>query len=536
MILSVSASLFRVSTLVVLCLIMLRAAPGAAQDDAAGCIPIDLIVLLDQSNSMEILSDPTGTRITAVHTLIAALYDDAAYRCAGLLHRIGVIAFGSDAEPLIAFSDPAGQIRVTPDEPRAGWRARRDAAIARVIVENRRNAGLRAAIELADAMLLTPTPDPATDDAVMRQRLVILLTDGPPCPDIAVERALPEIQGGLCASTSWVLHYLRADQPFLNDYVGGNASAGGFEFEYGLNDYFLGSAALLGTTQFHVVYFTPQRQLSFVPPLLDEAWADITSRRRGLYFSPARIDGDLDQLAIVLDTIVSPLLNPARELVLFSPDVAGCTGSFVVQPYLDSAMLVTLRRGADGALPRLIPPNPVNPLGVHLLAEGALPDARRYLLDNAPPGVWTIAASDTDCELIDAQVARYPLEIVIESPESVTINRQSPYYAIDESAYVGVTFTNAFGSPMRVRADHPIAGCASFNATLPSAQTAIAALPCFTLRTVSDGVLRSDAGLPAPGAADYFYRYESTFTSVDPRDAGASLPLVVIDRSYSVID
>jgi len=488
------------------------------------------------------LSDPQGRRVQAVKELIAMLYDEAAYACIGTLYRMGVISFGSTAEITIDFSQPEGQILVNKGDSRAAWTTRRDAAMERVQPEMRNNAGLRTAIDLADAMLSTPVPDVYAGSSA-RQAVVILLTDGPPCPDIAIERVLPGIGGNLCQNVNWILHYLNGNQPIFNGYVGENARTGGFEFPYGLRDYFFDTQMLLGNTQFHIVYFTAVQQINAVSILVEEAWSEIASRRRGRYISPRQINGDLNQLGVILDALVSPFLNPRRELILFSPSGSECIGTFVVEPYQDSALLLSLRRSTSGSFPIIEAPshNPLRiwgegiPFGFapYLHVDDTLPELRTIRLDNAPPGVWTVRAVGADCERLDMQIARFPLKIDRLTPMRVTIQADYPYATNDDSARLQIIMTNAFGTLVRFWSDiHPIGGCGVFSTTQPAAQSILDSLPCFRLINHQPGILYSESALPAPGVLNYAFSMQITVESVDPA-ARTPIVLFTIEHTYS---
>lgn len=505
------------------------AAPVSAQTGTAGCTPLDIVVLIDQSNSQTTITDPTGQRVAAVRSLISALYAEAAYTCPGTLYRLGVIGFGSTAEALVSFAAPEGQIQVAAGEPYADWAARRDAASARVVPQMLRNAALRPPLEMADAMLATPAP---ADDSSRRQRLVILLTDGPPCPDAAVERFVPGIGDRPCSSVQWIVHSLTGNEPLLFDYVGANAAAGGFEFDYGLLDYLRGSQALSGSTEFHVVYFTPAMQLDSVSSLVEDAWQRVTSAQNGQYFSPRRINGDLAQLPVILDTLVGPYLSPRRELVLFSPSDAGCTGQFVIEPLIDSAALVTLTRTGAGLLPQIVPPPGVDAsAAMQVLADANQEATQRVRLDNAPPGVWSVTAPG-DCEALDVQVARYPLTPLWVAPEAITINPEAPYFSGAENAHVTVTLTNSFGSPVAVPPGLTLSGCGAFTSTSPMAQALLQQAGCFGFFAGEAGEFRSFYALPAPAAASYFVVLTLAVPSVDPVQAGQLLEVFRLELTY----
>lgn len=169
-----------------LCLCLFGATPlviAAAQDaegDYEACSPIDVVFLIDQSSSMSDSSsgnDPLEQRKYAVQVAIDLMADIALDSCPGIIHRVGIISYGSTAEvdlPLSAVGP------FNPAEPDVAY-GRRDElrATARAATLGQTNPS--DAFAQAKAMLDSAAPLNDGDQA--RKRAIIFVTDGIPCVD-----------------------------------------------------------------------------------------------------------------------------------------------------------------------------------------------------------------------------------------------------------------------------------------------------------------------------------------------------------------
>lgn len=130
---------------------------GRAMAQTPAEMAYEVLLLIDQSNSMVEKSDPNLLRLEAARLFMTYLGVDSG----GVIHRLGVIFFGGEAKlvvPLTPLTDDArrvGLVELLDNPPRMSWT----------------NPG--AALELAETTLaLTTAPNP--------QQAVVLLTDGKP--------------------------------------------------------------------------------------------------------------------------------------------------------------------------------------------------------------------------------------------------------------------------------------------------------------------------------------------------------------------
>ena len=94
----------------------------AQEDDYQACSPIDVVFLIDQSSSMSGSSgnDLLEQRKYAVQVAIDLMADIALDSCPGVVHRVGIISYGTTAEVDLPLSE------IGPFNPAetAGWSVR----------------------------------------------------------------------------------------------------------------------------------------------------------------------------------------------------------------------------------------------------------------------------------------------------------------------------------------------------------------------------------------------------------------------------
>lgn len=151
----------------------------AHETDYQACSPIDVVFLIDQSSSMSDTSgnDPLEQRKYAVQVAIDLMADIALDSCPGVIHRVGVISYGSAAEvdlPLSAIGP------FNPAEPDVAY-GRRDELRAAARATSLGQTNPSDAFTEAKAMLDAVAPLNDGDQA--RKRAIIFVTDGIPCVD-----------------------------------------------------------------------------------------------------------------------------------------------------------------------------------------------------------------------------------------------------------------------------------------------------------------------------------------------------------------
>jgi len=151
----------------------------ARQADYQACSPIDVVFLIDQSTSMSDASgnDPTEQRKYAVQSAIDLMADIALDSCPGVIHRVGVISYGTAAEVDLPLSE-IGPFNAA--EPDVAY-SRRDDLKASVRATTLGQTNPSDAFARARAMLNDAAP--LNDGEQPRKRAIIFVTDGIPCVD-----------------------------------------------------------------------------------------------------------------------------------------------------------------------------------------------------------------------------------------------------------------------------------------------------------------------------------------------------------------
>ena len=162
-------------------LLALTAVVATAQEaaDYQACSPIDVVFLIDQSTSMSDASgnDPTEQRKYAVQSAIDLMADIALDSCPGVIHRVGVISYGSTAEVDLPLSE-IGPFNAA--EPDVAY-SRRDQLKASVRATTLGQTNPSDAFAQAIAMIDNAAP--LNDGEQPRKRAIIFVTDGIPCVD-----------------------------------------------------------------------------------------------------------------------------------------------------------------------------------------------------------------------------------------------------------------------------------------------------------------------------------------------------------------
>ena len=165
----------------------------ARQADYQACSPIDVVFLVDQSTSMSDASsgnDPTEQRKYAVQSAIDLMADIALDSCPGVIHRVGVISYGSTAEVDLPLSEIGP---FNPAEPDVAY-GRRDELKASVRATTLGQTNPGDAFAQAKAMLDNAAP--LNDGEQPRKRAIIFITDGIPCVDNDLGQCGPAYPAG----------------------------------------------------------------------------------------------------------------------------------------------------------------------------------------------------------------------------------------------------------------------------------------------------------------------------------------------------
>lgn len=175
-------SLFRL-LIPLICLLLatwdvLAAPPQQESSDPSACSPIDAIFLVDQSTSMsEGGNDPENQREFAVEVMIDLMADIALDSCPGIIHRVGVISYGTDAVVDLPLTEIGP---FNPSQPNVAFE-QRTALKEPVRATELGQTNPAAAFVLAKEMLDEAAP--MDDGERTRKRAIIFITDGIPCVD-----------------------------------------------------------------------------------------------------------------------------------------------------------------------------------------------------------------------------------------------------------------------------------------------------------------------------------------------------------------
>jgi hypothetical protein len=139
------------------------------------CYALDIIFLIDQSNSMSgtatsPANDKFDNRIEAYQIAVEWLAQNQFSMCQGAIHRVGVISFGGEAEVDL-------EMKNIPSD-HSSWESIR-ASIKEALTKKRLgNTDHALAFSAAKEML---DRNPAPESSIPRKTAVVMLTDGMPC-------------------------------------------------------------------------------------------------------------------------------------------------------------------------------------------------------------------------------------------------------------------------------------------------------------------------------------------------------------------
>jgi len=142
------------------------------------CYPLDLVFLIDQSNSMmgnayQNANDTLGNRVNSATYALNWLAENHINLCPNAVHRMGVISFGSTVQVDL----PLTQIQ---PKDKDDWEAVRGLLMQNLQLRSMDNTDHALAFAEAKDMLDDPR-NPPVPAGETRKRAIILLTDGMPC-------------------------------------------------------------------------------------------------------------------------------------------------------------------------------------------------------------------------------------------------------------------------------------------------------------------------------------------------------------------
>jgi len=506
---------------------------STAQDTALPeivCTPLDVVILLDQSESMA-LNDANNLRIDSVTNVFDILYENAALMCPGTTHRLGVVGFGTNADVLVEMTD----IRV--DDPNSEWERERDRLGSRVTADQLGLTSLRAPLEEANSMFQTPISDEET-----RGRVILILSDGAPCTLAARNLAtpLPELGGAACQDPDWLVHYLTGDIPQLQDYNGdANYLEAGFDFAQGLDSYLESTQTLGGATSLNVLLFS-RNATGDIPEAVNQAWRQVTGQRNGEYYSPADLQNDQTQVTVILENLISERIGNAGEDVLFQNVNGECAGEIVLEPYRSSTTIIATTRPNVEDRVRLFQPDGTEIIPQNTIIGGSEirynegRTRQRFIISDPVPGVWRLIDPTGICE-VQADNQTISVTPSVTAPIDVIPVIASPFYGEDGEDYLNVFLTDSFAEPFNEIDAYPLNVMATIGIEPISSLSRLPLEPLtLTFSFIGDGQWRSTTPVPAPVRGAYTVNIEASVESVVA--GNPPLPIFTATGNYTTAE
>lgn len=403
-----------------------------AQISNSTCRGVDLIVLVDQSDSMK-YNDPENLRTFAIRLMVESLGNDILYDCPGITHRFSVIGFGA-ASPSSLATVEISNTEIAPTLVQfSQWKANRE-KIKNEIPESfstiPNGTDYLAAFQAAKGQLdRWSAAKPADQD---RLRSVILIADGGACINIA---------NGTCfAAGGSQSQYLANLETFLDPqgvnfpWRGNTNAQSVFIWFIGLND-----------------IKNPQR-FYLADPAVSSVWDRIISEHGG---SILALDSGLDANDLNRD-ISRGIANIADQITGSDTKPTTCKEPFYVQPYLERVIIRILKIGSD-------PSVELEDVKVAVVYDGPKEEVKLeggqvtenkmriadyiadgpnelYVIASPPPGSYHIEVTGADeCRDLDVGYQEFPLRGEIIEPHSAAVLPQfdeSPYYDRNEEYHM----------------------------------------------------------------------------------------------------
>ena len=398
--------------------------------DSRGCVSLDLVVLIDQSNSMKV-NDPNNLRIEALRQIIDYLGDSVLYFCPDAKHRLAVIGFGDEGtlytdDIKVYFSN----VVIAPRTLSEWIKARKVLKSKLPAPENLGGTDFLSAFKAAkDIFDQWGSSTSSEKDILPRRKVVLLLTDGGPCviADGCGQDGKPYGGQQMAKAMERLKEYLDpngADFPWRGQENKSSVSI----LVVGLND----------STSAGYNYLQDSR--------IKDVWAQIT-REHGGEFVPVATDKPEN---LRLSSQVFDALNQVAPVVLKKWP---CDKPLWVDPYTSGILVIHIWR--QGALSGFLPQDVVVRLRYES-ADGKVvfyergnasesgygPEdysgtdfSERYVFYRPAPGKYTVEVEHADrCVDVDVRTGEEPLivKVLSPSPDSHTNIlpqvKDSPYY------------------------------------------------------------------------------------------------------------
>lgn len=191
----------------------------AYSPDEPNCWPLDIVLLMDQSQSI-FQNDPSEYRATAARRILTLLISNRRAQCPEIVHRFGLVTYGHRAETQLDLVP----IDIEQDADRQDWLEERGylAAVEAAIADRTQRAtNFQVAFGKAEELFAEA---PAIEDPIQygtRRQVVVLLTDGEPAGVGDARDHMCELSERLYgpvwdATSIWVLALRDRGGPYLS--------------------------------------------------------------------------------------------------------------------------------------------------------------------------------------------------------------------------------------------------------------------------------------------------------------------------------
>lgn len=502
------------------------------QTEAVECKALDVVVLIDQSDSMRDTNDPDGNRFAAANTIIDYLGNHAVWLCAEqkVQHRITVVGYGDNPDQPVyqgeelknndyeADVKPYLENQLIPTElgdlPPAlvfdqNWERERGEIKDKIAsgIDDKLGAtdhysALLKAKNILDEWQQNPLPGGE------RIQAVIMITDGEPC-----------LLARGCTKTAY---------DFLPDLVAiedlTNPNDVNFPWREG-ND--------SGNVYLSLITFS--RRSGPFPEAFLRVWREITTQHGGDVYSANQRNTNLNA---IVTTIVSGVAGSGLQPV-------PCNTDFWVQPYTDNLIILYAFSLADEIERAIISVELDDGETIQILAGQPssnrlpkpfyIPDGRNeyYIFSSPLPGKYRVSLPGVDptgqCEAeMEIGYEKSPVTAQVVTPTSTSL-----YPAVDPpNVFLGENFrVEVFQATEDVSGQNYLVEVPSGNYPLVITATVTSAAQTFQtsfpLVKVQDGIYESENLVPSPQPGTYTWQVVGTVRNADP----AGQPIEVFRQS-----
>lgn len=509
---------FRYTWLLMICVVtavvMWRVQVVDAQPNETTCKSLDLVVVIDQSTSMD-NNDPRRARFDVADLIIDKLGEHAIWLCPDepVAHRLAILGFGDFSEYLEEDNDYREDVAVylepqeipPPGSDLAAWDGYRE-GLKRTLdnfdTDNLGGTDHEAAMLNARDILQEWKQQPLGES--QRRQGIILITDGEGCT----------ASGGCQIDEPYVF----SRQGYI-DRLLQLTNPNGQDLPWRGSD---------NPDSVHISMIAlTDLNSSFnyrTDPVFSDGWARITQDRGIVYLA--------DQENLDLASGVADVLDPLVGSGLNQWD---CQVPIWINPYVDN--LAILHIYTQGAVAGSEPEDVRVAIGIQtvgqrtIIIQGGTPDSddvsvdeytrdgliERYVFRRPLPGRYEILAENADvCDDLDVRTGTNPVTIEVVTPANNAIYPEvqaTPFYNPDVADKFRVLVRSQGDIPLEEYDDYPLLVEALIEGPNGHEQRV-------ELRRVEDGVYESDSFIQTPGAGGYTWELNGQVASPNPETEG----------------